>query len=183
VQTRPPAKNRVYKMLADTNIKLASVVSDVFGKSGRRMLEALIAGARDPHQLSALALGTLRRKIPQLDVALAGQFPAHHARLIAGALELVDVLGRQIAEIDQQLQELLGPLAPQLEQLDSIPGVNASIGNSHGLFHCPSRYARHSAAEAPRATGSGPPARASASEAARQAPSREPPAQLAAQAL
>jgi hypothetical protein len=55
-----------------------------------------------------------------------------------------------------------------------------SIGNSNGLFHCPSRYARHSAAEAPRATGSGPPARASASEAARQAPSHEPPAQRAA---
>jgi transposase len=124
VQTRTQAKNRVYKMLEDTNIKLASVVSDVFGKSGRRMLDALVAGERDPQKLSAMALGTLRRKIPQLEVALEGQFTEHHARLIAGALELVDVLGRQIAEMDQQLQELLGPMAPQLEQLDSIPGVS-----------------------------------------------------------
>jgi transposase len=124
VQTRTQAKNRVYKLLEDTNIKLASVVSDVLGKSGRRMLAALIAGERDAAQLSALALGTLRRKIPQLEVALEGQFTAHHARLIAGALELVDVLGRQIAEIDQQRRELLTEVAPQLEQLDSIPGID-----------------------------------------------------------
>jgi len=124
VQTRTQAKNRVYKILEDTNIKLASVVSDVFGKSARRMLEALVAGERDAAKLSAMALGSLRRKIPQLEVALEGQFTAHHATLIAGALELVDVLGRQIGELDQQLQELLGPMAPQLEQLDSIPGVN-----------------------------------------------------------
>jgi transposase len=66
----------------------------------------------------------LRRKIPQLEVALEGQFTAHHAPLIAGALELVDELGRQSVELDPQLHELLGPMAPQLEQLDSMPGVN-----------------------------------------------------------
>jgi transposase len=45
---------------------------------------------------------------------------------MAGALALVDVLGRQMAEMDQQLQELRGPMAPQLAQLDSMPGVHAS---------------------------------------------------------
>jgi len=125
VQTRTQAKNRVYKILEDTNVKLARVVSDVFGKSARRMLDALVAGERDTAKLSALALGSLRRKIPQLEVALEGQFTTHHATLIAGALELVDVLGRQIATIDHQLQELLSPMTPQLAQLKSIPGVNA----------------------------------------------------------
>ena len=125
VQTRTQAKNRVYKILEDTNITLASVVSDVLGKSARRMLEALVAGERNAAKLSAMALGSLRRKIPQLEVALEGQCTAHHATLIAGALELVAVLGRQIVDIDQQLQALLGPMAPQLEQLDSLPGVNA----------------------------------------------------------
>ena len=149
VQTRTQAKNRVYKILEDTNIKLASVVSDVFGKSARRMLEALVAGERDAAKLSAMALGSLRRKIPQLEVALEGQFTAHHAKLIAGALELVDVLGRQIVEMDQQLHELLGPMAPQLEQLDSIPGVNeitardilAEIGLDMTRFGSASRLA------------------------------------------
>lgn len=88
------------------------------------MLEAWVAGDRDAAELSTMALGNLRRKIPQLEVVLAGQLTAHHATRIAGALELVDVRGRQIGEIAQQLQGLLGPMAPQLEQLDSIPGVN-----------------------------------------------------------
>jgi transposase len=126
VQTRTPAQNRVSKSLADTNIKLASVGSEVCGKRARRMLEALVAGERDAAKLSALALGSVRRKIPPLEVALDGQCTAHHAKRIAGALEVVDVLGRQSVEMAPQLQELLGPMAPQLDQLDSIPGVNES---------------------------------------------------------
>ena len=149
VQTRTQFKNRVYKMLEDSNIKLASVVSDWFGKSARRMLDALVVGEGDSQQLSVMALGTLRRKLPQLEVALEGQFPEHHAKLIGGALELVDVLGRQIAEIDQELQELLSPMAPQLEQLDSIPGVSditardilAEIGLDMTRFGSASRLA------------------------------------------
>jgi transposase len=126
VQMRPQAKNRVDKILEDTNIKLATVVSDVFGTSARLMLEALVAGERDPQKLSVMALGTWRGKIPQLEIALEGQCTEHHARLIGGALELVDVLGRQIAEIDQELDALLTPMAPQLEQLESIPGIRDS---------------------------------------------------------
>jgi transposase len=125
VQTRTQAKNRVSTMLEAPNIKLALVVSDVFGTSGRRRLDALVAGERDPATLSALALGTLRRKSPPLEVALHGRFTAPHARLLQGALELVAVLGRQIAEMAQQLQALLRPMAPQLEQLDSLPGGDA----------------------------------------------------------
>ena len=112
-------------MLEDTHIKLASVVSDGFGTSGRRRLAVVGGGARNPAQLSALALGTWRRQSPQLEVVLEGQLTAHHARLIAGALELVDMLGRQMAEMDRQLQKLLSEAAPQLEQLDSMPGVKA----------------------------------------------------------
>jgi transposase len=77
-------------MLEAPNINLATVVSDVFGQSSRRMLDALVAGERDPAKLSVLAWGTLRRKSPPLDVALEGPCPAPHATLIAGALELVD---------------------------------------------------------------------------------------------
>jgi len=88
-------------------------------------VEALVAGARDAVQLSVMALGSVRRKIPQLAVALEGQCTAHHATRMAGALAVVDVLGRQSVELEQQRQEWLGPMAPQLEQLDSLPGVNA----------------------------------------------------------
>src|SRR5215813_12023463 len=74
VQTRTQAKNRVQKGLEDSNSKLGSVVSDVFGKSGRQMLKALIEGERDAQKLASMALGRLRRKLPELELALTGQF-------------------------------------------------------------------------------------------------------------
>ena len=118
VQTRSQAKNRVHKVLEDTNVKLASVVTDLFGVSGRRMLAALIAGERDPQALAGLALGRLRRKLPQLEVALTGQFTHHHATIIQASLELVDLLNRQIADLDSQIGDLVAPLEPQITQLD-----------------------------------------------------------------
>jgi transposase len=126
VQTRTQAKNRVQKVLEDSNIKLASVVSDVFGKSGRQMLQALLAGERDAQKLASMALGRLRRKLPELELALTGQFTEHHGRLIALSLELIDLLERQIAELDEQIRMLVEPFLPQIEQLDSIPGVDAT---------------------------------------------------------
>jgi transposase len=112
--------------LEDTNIKLSSVVADLFGVSGRRMLAALIAGEREPKALAALARGRLRRKLPQLEVALTGQFTLHHARLIQGALDLIDLLDRQIMDLNQQIGDLVAPLAPQMGQLASIPGVETT---------------------------------------------------------
>jgi transposase len=103
VQTQTQAKNRVQKVLEDSNIKLGSVVSDVFGKSGRQMLKALLAGERDAQTLASMALGRLRRKLPELALALTGQFTDHHGRLSALALELIDLLERQIADLDEQM--------------------------------------------------------------------------------
>src|SRR4029077_10670691 len=92
VQTRTQAKDRVQKVLEDSNIKLSSVVSDVFGKRGRQMLKALIEGERDAQKRHSVALGPLRRKLPELELALTGQFMEHHGRLIALSLELIDLL-------------------------------------------------------------------------------------------
>jgi transposase len=124
VQTRTQAKSRVHKILEDTNVKLAHVVSNLFGQSGRRMLDALVAGERNPKKLAGLALGKLRPKMPQLEAALKGQFTEHHARLIQSNLELIDLLERQIADLDEQIGDLAAQLAPQIEQLDSIPGID-----------------------------------------------------------
>jgi transposase len=149
IQTRPQAKNRGQAGLEDTNLKLASVVSDVFGKSGRRMRAALIGGARDPQKLAALALGTLRRQLPPLELALTGQFTEPHARLMQGALERIDLLDRQVAELDQQIGACVVPLQPQIAQLDSIPGVDqtaarailAEIGTARPRFGSDTRLA------------------------------------------
>jgi transposase len=92
VQTRTQATNRVHKMWEDTNSKLASVVTDLFGTRGRRRLAAFMAGERDANTLAARALGKLRRQLPQLELARAGHCPAHPACRIQGALELIDLL-------------------------------------------------------------------------------------------
>ena len=69
VPTRTQAKHRVQKVLEDSTITRASVVSDVFGKSGRQMLQALLKGERDAQKLASMALGRLRRKLPELEWA------------------------------------------------------------------------------------------------------------------
>src|SRR5262249_10940764 len=72
VRERAAVVNRIQKVLEDANIKLASVASDVLGKSGRDMIAALIAGATDPGPLAELARGSLKKKKPELRQALQG---------------------------------------------------------------------------------------------------------------
>jgi len=78
-QDRTRNKQRLEKTLEDAQIKISSVVADVHGVSGRAMLEALIAGERDPKVLAQLARGRMRGKISVLEQALTGQFTEHHA--------------------------------------------------------------------------------------------------------
>jgi transposase len=130
VQMRTQVKNRVLGVLEDTNVKLASVVSDPFGVSGRRMMDALVAGERDCKVLSEMALGVLRRKIPQLEEALEGSFTEHHALLIRLGLESLDHFNRQIAELDSQIACLVAPMEKEVEQLTSIPGVKETAART-----------------------------------------------------
>jgi|WetSurMetagenome_2_1015567.scaffolds.fasta_scaffold141994_1 transposase len=124
VHMRTQVKNRVLAILEDTNIKLASVASDPFGASGRKILDALVKGERDAKVLSELAMGVLRRKIPQLEEALQGSFTEHHAFLIRLGLESVDQSNRQIRELDSQIGSLMEPMREEVSRLTSIPGVS-----------------------------------------------------------
>jgi transposase len=124
VQTRSQSKNRVPKLLEDTNLKLGSVVSELFGVTGRRLLAALVAGERNPQIFASLALGTLQHKRPQLALARTGQCTAHQGTVLALLLELSAVLDRPIATLAQQSGELVAPLHVQSAQLESIPGVD-----------------------------------------------------------
>ena len=87
------------------------------------MLKALGQGERNPQTLAALAMGTFRRKLPELALALTGQCTAHHGRLIQGELALMERLERQSADLDEQMRQATEPFAPQLEPLQSIPGI------------------------------------------------------------
>lgn len=123
VQCRTQEKNRVHKILEDTNIKLASVATDIFGKSGRAMLAALISGETDPAVLAEKALGRLKRKKGELELALHGNFTPHHAKLIELSLRHINELDSEIAELEQEIEKVVEPLRPELAILESIPGV------------------------------------------------------------
>jgi len=123
VQERTREKQRAEKLLEDTQIKLSSVISDIFGKSGRDMLDALIAGQRDPHVLAELARGSMRGKKSVLQEALTGHFRDHHGYLLAMMCDRIDALTAQIEELTGRIDEAIAPFAHQVAQLDEIPGV------------------------------------------------------------
>jgi transposase len=103
VEERVRVVNRVQKLLEGANIKLASVASDVFGVSGRAMLNALVAGQVDPVTMANLARGKLRDKLTELERALTGVVRPHHRFLLAQQLAHIDFLDEQIAAVSQAI--------------------------------------------------------------------------------
>ncbi len=126
VKVRTAEKNRVEKLLEDAQIKLSSVVSDIFGVSGREMLAALLAGERRPAVLAQLARTRMRPKIPLLEEAFAGQFTEHHAFLLRLMLARIDEAGADIAAVEGRIRQLVAPFATVVARLDEIPGVGAT---------------------------------------------------------
>jgi len=115
---------RLEKVLQDAGIKLTSVASKVLTQSGRAIIEALIAGQRDPHALADLAKGKLRPKIPQLTAALHGHFGAHHAIVAACILGHLDFLDAAIAKLDEQVAARVAQgYQPAARLLADVPGL------------------------------------------------------------
>jgi len=127
VQSQAAERNRLLKVLEDSNIKLASVATDVFGLSGRLMLRALIEGRTTPQEMAALAKGRLRNKIPQLELALEGNVEEHHRFLLELQLQRLEAAENDLATLEQRIQERLEPYATQLQLLDEIPGVDWTV--------------------------------------------------------
>jgi len=123
ISERTREAQRLHKALEDTGIKLACVATDILGKSGRDMLNALVAGTTDPDVLADLARGKLRPKIPALKEALQGRFEPLHAMLIGAILAHLDFLDEQIEQLSKAIEEQMRPFARQAELLGTIPGV------------------------------------------------------------
>jgi transposase len=122
VDERVREVQRLDKALQDAGIKLSSVASRLMTKSGRAMVEALVAGERDPSALAELAQGRMRAKIPALEEALVGRFSAHHAVLAGEVLAHVDFLDASIARLDHAVRERMGPFEPAVGLLMAMPG-------------------------------------------------------------
>jgi transposase len=123
IEERTRTVNRLQKVLEDANIKLASVVTEVLGVSGRAMLEAIIGGETDPERLADLARGTLRNKRAALVEALTGRVGDHHRVLLKTLLAHVDHLNATIAELSAEIDRALEPYAAAMRLLCTIAGV------------------------------------------------------------
>ena len=123
IQTRTQEIQRVEKTLEDAVVKIGSVASRTLTKSGRLMIEALIAGERDPERLADLAKGRLRAKIRELMRALDGRFEEHHAVHLRALLDHIDWLEASICRLDDRIAALTEPFADLIERLCTIPGV------------------------------------------------------------
>jgi transposase len=134
--------NRIHKVLEDANVKLASVMSDIMGVSGRRIVRAIVAGETDPVALAQLGDTRLRASQERLAESLLGHLTDHHRFLLAGLLEQVAFLEGQIARLDQRLEEQMRPFEAQLQRLDTIDGIDrigarsllAELGPDMGVF-------------------------------------------------
>lgn len=142
VYERSQEVNRLHKLLETANVKLTSVVSDVMGKSGRAMLEALLEGVSDPETLAELARGSLRGKLPALREALEGRVDAHHRVLLHHLLEHIAFLEKSLHELTAEIEQRLSPYEQAIELIVQIPGLQrltvstilAEIGDDMSRF-------------------------------------------------
>jgi transposase len=115
---------RLEKLLEDAGIKLSSVACDITGVSGRAMLEALIAGERNPAVIAELAQRRMRSKIPALTEALTGRFSDHHRFMTRLFLDRIDAHSADIARLDARIEEAMQPFGAARDLLASIPGFS-----------------------------------------------------------
>lgn len=151
---------RLEKVLESAAVKLSSVIANINGVSGRRMLDALVAGERDPQVLAGLGHKSLKATADELAEALTGGFTDHHAFLVRTHLQLIDGFTRQIQDFDARIEGYFthddpDPPSGRLswgkarELLATIPGIKdltaeqilAEIGTDMTVFPTPARLA------------------------------------------
>jgi transposase len=127
---------RIEKTLTEANIKLNSVISDTMGASGRRMIEAMIKGVRQPRQLAELAGKGIKATPKELYDALHGRLTDHHRFLLDLHLKQWDGLDETIRKIDREIDQRIGrlhkdegesgdtPFRSLIELLSTVPGIS-----------------------------------------------------------
>jgi transposase len=150
LRDRARVVNRLQKVLEDANVKLASVATDITGKSGRAILDALIEGTLSPEQMAELVHRRMEAKKPLLREALAGRVTDHHRFMLRQLLGQLDDLDRLVEAFDRRVEEVMSPLEREsLKRLDEVPGIDArsgqiviaEIGTDMGRFPTPRHLA------------------------------------------
>jgi transposase len=122
-------KQRIHKMLEVANIKLASVVSDALGVSGRRIIEAIIDGETDPERLAGLASTRLKCSRKDLVAALYGRVTDHHRFMLRQHLGTIDSLRETVQELEARIDTCLQPFHREVELLVTIPGISRRVAD------------------------------------------------------
>ena len=152
VQERARLVNRIQKVLEDSNVKLASVATDITGVSGRAILQALLDGEEDPQALAELARGRMRNKRAELAQAVQGTLSAHHRFLLQSQLRHLDFYDTRIAELDQEIaRRLEGQTSPQDPRPDPT-GDEPTSGQPIPSTEHTSEAAQSAAAPSPQPT-------------------------------
>src|SRR6202008_3210390 len=125
VEARTAEWSRLGAVLQDAGITIDSVAWSVSTKSGRAMIEALIDGERRGAVLADLAKGGMRRKIPDLSMALEGRFDDHHALMCRLHLDHIDHLEAMLGKLDAQIEAMMEPFRAAVGLLMTIPGIAA----------------------------------------------------------
>jgi transposase len=125
VGTLAAERNRTIKLLESAGIKLAGVMSSVFGVSGMLMLRALAAGTAAPAAMADLAKRRLRSKLDRLTLALDGSLALHQRLLLGMHIRRLEEIGRDVAEVEAAIAAAMHPFAAQQALLVTIPGVDA----------------------------------------------------------
>jgi transposase len=135
---------RIQKHLQAANVRLDSVLSDIMGKSGRRIIDAIVGGQTEPRKLAALARG-VKATPEQLAEALEGRVSLATRKLIRTHLSIIDALDRTLAELEKDIDEALLPFAEAVALLKTIPGLGdgtarvvvAEVGADMSRFKTP----------------------------------------------
>jgi transposase len=129
IRERTREIQRLEKLMEDTGVKLSSVATQMHGVSARIMLDALVAGERDPIVLADMAKGRLRNKIPELTEALTGRFSEHHAFLVQIQLDLIDQRATAIEEITARIEVVMEPFRAARDLISTIPGISTKVAD------------------------------------------------------
>ena len=118
------AKNRIEQLCQAGNIKVSSVATDLFGVSGRKMLQAIVAGKRDAGWMADYAQGKLRGKRRELELALEGTFTDEQRWLLAKQLRQIEWLEAQAGAMEQEIERRVAVFEEPIQRLLTIPGMD-----------------------------------------------------------
>jgi len=129
VHERTRHEQRIHKVLQDANVKVDSYITDMFGKSGRAILDALIEGQTDPEALVALTSKRLKASRTELLEGLRGRVTDHHRFLLKMHLRQIDTIEASISEVEAQARIALEPFHNRVELLSTMPGVSETAAH------------------------------------------------------